>query len=76
MFDYIRDPKEIYRRSFAIIRAEADLTGMPEAMAAVAIRVAHAAGTPDIARDFAFSAGAAEAGRQALGDGAVILVDT
>ena len=76
MFDYIRDPKEIYRRSFEIIQAEADLTGMPEAMAAVAIRVAHAAGTPDITHDFAYSPGAAEAGRQALQEGAVILVDT
>jgi len=76
MFDYIRDPKEIYRRSFEIIRAEADLTGIPEAMAAVAIRVAHASGTPDITRDFAYSPGAAEAGRQALVGGSVILVDT
>ena len=76
MFDYIRDPKEIYRRSFEIIRTETDLTGLPEAMADVAIRVVHAAGTPELVGDLVFSAEAAETGRQALKSGAPVLVDT
>ncbi len=30
MFDYLRDPQEIYRQSFATIEAEADLARFPE----------------------------------------------
>ena len=76
MFDYIRDPKEIYRRSFEIIRAETDLSGLPEAMDDVAIRIVHAAGTPELVGDLVFSAEAAGTGRQALKSGAPVLVDT
>ena len=50
-YDYIRDPEEIYRRSFAIIRAEADLGGLPPDLEAVAIRLIHACGMPDIVQD-------------------------
>jgi precorrin-8X/cobalt-precorrin-8 methylmutase len=75
-YDYIRDPKEIYRRSFAIIRAEADLRALPPDLEAVAVRLIHAAGDPSIVADLAWSDGAAAAGRQALTQGAPILVDT
>ena len=75
MFDYVRDPQEIYRRSFAAVRAEADLAGLSPAMEAVAVRLVHACGMPEIMADFAFSEGAAEAGRQALAAGAPVLVD-
>jgi len=75
MFDYIRDPDEIYRRSFAAVRAEADLAGLSPVMEEVAVRLVHACGMPGIIADLAFSEGAAEAGRRALADGAPILVD-
>src|SRR5579862_7697642 len=65
----------IYARSFAVIRAEADLTRFSGAMEAVALRVIHACGMVEIAPDLAFTPGAAEAGRDALARGACIFVD-
>lgn len=73
--EIIWDPEEIYRRSFAIVRAEADLTRFTGAMEAVAVRLVHACGMPDIAADLAFSPDAAEAGRAALAAGKPILAD-
>lgn len=72
---WLRDPQEIYRLSFAMIRAEADLSGRSAAEAAVAIRVVHACGMIDVARDLAFAPRAAEAGRAALRAGAPVLAD-
>ena len=72
---YIRDPAAIYAKSFAIIRAEADLAGFAGVMEDVAIRVIHACGMPEVTADLAFSPGAAEAGRLALASGKPILVD-
>ena len=37
--DYLRDPAEIYRRSFELVRAQTDLSGLPEDLAAVALRL-------------------------------------
>jgi precorrin-8X/cobalt-precorrin-8 methylmutase len=73
--DYIRDPGEIYRRSFEGIEAEAGLHSLPEAMRPVALRLVHACGMPDLVADLAFSEGAAEAGIAALAAGAPILCD-
>ena len=39
---WLRDPEEIYRRSFAIIHAETPLDGLPPALAEVAVRIGHA----------------------------------
>lgn len=75
MTDYIRDGQEIYRRSFSIIRAEADLSGIPADIEKLAVRVAHASGMVDVIGDLAFSPGAGTKGRQALADGAPILCD-
>ena len=75
-YDYIRNPEEIYRRSFAAIRAEADLGGLPPKLEAVVVRLIHACGMPDIVQDLAFSNDAAARGRRALASGATILVDT
>jgi len=72
---YLRDPAAIYERSFAIIRAEADLGRFPGVMETVAVRVIHACGMTEVAADLAFSDGAAEAGAQALAKGAPVLVD-
>ena len=48
---YIRDGAEIYRRSFAIIRAEADLARFEAAEERVVVRLIHACGMTEIARD-------------------------
>ncbi len=72
---YLQDPAAIYARSFAIIRAETDLSRFAGEMEAVALRVIQACGMPEIAADLAFSPGAAEAGSAALAAGKPILVD-
>ena len=53
--DYARDGAEIYRRSFAIIRSEADLSRFTPDEARVAVRVIHACGMVEIARDLVFA---------------------
>ena len=73
--DYIRDGAEIYRRSFAIIRAEADLGRFDPVEERVAVRIIHACGMPEIARDVAMSETFARDARQALRNGAPILCD-
>lgn len=73
--DYIRDGAEIYRRSFSIIREEADLSGLPADLARVAVRVIHACGMVDIVPDLAFSPDLAVKARAALAAGAPILCD-
>ena len=75
MLDYIRDGQEIYRQSFATIRAEADLSRIPADLEKLAVRVIHACGMVDIVGDLRFSDGAGRAGRQALANGAPILCD-
>lgn len=72
---YLTDPAEIYRRSFATIRAEADLGGLPAALVPVAIRLIHACGMTDIVGDLAWRGMVAEAGRAALAVGAPVLAD-
>ena len=73
---YIRDGAEIYRRSFAIIRAEADLARFAAEEEPVAVRIIHASGMVEVAADIAFSPGAALAARAALKAGAPILCDS
>ncbi|NIF67888.1 precorrin-8X methylmutase [Burkholderia sp. Cy-647] len=75
MLDYLRDGQEIYRQSFATIRAEADLSAIPADLEKLAVRVIHACGMVDIVADLRFSAGAGQAGRDALAAGAPILCD-
>ncbi|CAB3751750.1 precorrin-8X methylmutase [Paraburkholderia solisilvae] len=75
MLDYIRDGSEIYRQSFATIRAEADLSRIPADLEKLAVRVIHASGMVDIAGSLRFSPGAGRAGRDALKNGAPILCD-
>ena len=73
---YIRDGAEIYRRSFAIIRAESDLARFTAAEERVAVRIIHACGMTEIARDIVMSPGFAERARLALLEGAPILCDS
>jgi precorrin-8X/cobalt-precorrin-8 methylmutase len=75
-YTYLRDPAAIYRRSFALIRAEARLARFPPALRPLAVRLAHAAGDVAILDDLAWSSGAVNAGRRALAIGAAILVDS
>jgi precorrin-8X/cobalt-precorrin-8 methylmutase len=74
--DYIRDGAEIYRRSFAIIRAEADLARFRPEEEKVAVRVIHAAGMVEVAADLAFGPGAVAAAKAALEDGAPVICDS
>ena len=75
MIDYRRDAHDIYARSFAIIRAEADLARIPPDLEKLAVRLAHACGMPDVIDDLLFSPGAGTAGRAALAAGAPVLCD-
>jgi precorrin-8X/cobalt-precorrin-8 methylmutase len=73
--DYIRDGAEIYRRSFATIRAEAGLSGLPADVARVAVRMIHACGMVDLVDDLVFSPDVVASARKALEDGAPVLCD-
>jgi precorrin-8X/cobalt-precorrin-8 methylmutase len=73
--EYVRDGTAIYERSFAIIRAEADLSRFSPDEAEIAIRMIHACGVVEAARHFVFSQGFAEAARAALNAGAPIFCD-
>jgi len=73
--EYIRDGAEIYRRSFATIRAEARLDGLPADVARVAVRMIHSCGMVDLVDDLAYSPGVVAAARAALRDGAPVLCD-
>jgi precorrin-8X/cobalt-precorrin-8 methylmutase len=74
-YDYIKDGTAIYERSFAIIRAEADLSRFSDAEADVAIRMIHACGQVEAASHFVFSHGFVTAAREALQAGAPIFCD-
>lgn len=74
--DYIRDGAEIYRRSFAIIRSEADLARFSAAEERIAVRIIHACGMVEVAGDIVMSGDFAEAGRAALRRSAPILCDS
>jgi precorrin-8X/cobalt-precorrin-8 methylmutase len=75
-FNYLRDGAEIYRRSFATIRAEADLVRFPRDEELVAVRMIHACGMIEIAAGLVFSHEAVAQARQALRRGAAILCDS
>ncbi|CAK0740698.1 Precorrin-8X methylmutase [Azospirillaceae bacterium] len=75
MMAYNHDAHDIYRQSFAIIRSEADLSGVPEDMEKVAIRIAHTCGMVDVIQDLRFSPDAGKIGRSAIAAGAPILCD-
>jgi precorrin-8X/cobalt-precorrin-8 methylmutase len=73
---YVHDGAEIYRRSFSIIRAEADLARFSPAEERVAVRIIHACGMTEIAREIVMSPGFADNARWALVGGAPILCDS
>jgi len=73
--DYISDGTEIYRQSFATIRAETDLSRFPEDVARVAVRMIHACGMTDLVEDIGHSDAVVRSARAALLSGAPILCD-
>ena len=72
---YLREPHEIYARSFEIIRSETDLARFSEGDARIATRIIHACGEPEIARSLQFSRDFTSSGHRALSDGAPIICD-
>ena len=72
---YLRDPAAIYRRSFEIIRAEADFSALPADAEPVATRIIHACGMPEIAPDLRISPDFVNAAQTALAAGKPVLVD-
>jgi precorrin-8X/cobalt-precorrin-8 methylmutase len=72
---YLRDGAAIYERSFAIIRAEADLSRFSADEAEIAVRMIHACGVVEVARNIVFGANFVAAARSALAAGAPILCD-
>lgn len=75
-YDYVTDGDEIYRRSFAMIRAEARLDGLDPQLATVATRIIHAAGDVGIVSDLAAHPDVVTAARSALRAGRVVLTDS
>jgi precorrin-8X/cobalt-precorrin-8 methylmutase len=73
---YVRNGAEIYRRSFATIRAEADLARFDPILERVAVRMIHACGMVDLAADIDASPGFAVRAENALREGGAILCDT
>ncbi|MBM9835779.1 precorrin-8X methylmutase [Rhodococcus hoagii] len=75
MIDYIRDGAEIYRQSFATIRAESDLARFPADVSQAVVRMIHASGQVDLVDDVAFTPNVVADAREALRRGAPILCD-
>jgi precorrin-8X/cobalt-precorrin-8 methylmutase len=73
---YVRDGAEIYRRSFATIRSEADLARFDGALERIVVRMIHACGMVDLADDVAASPTFATDAVAALQAGGAILCDT
>jgi hypothetical protein len=76
VLDYIRDAAEIYRQSFATIRAEADLSRFPDDVARVVVRLIHTCGQVDVAEHVAFSDDVVGKTHAALVAGAPVLCDS
>lgn len=74
-YNYETDGAAIYRQSFAMIRAEADLARFAPAEEPIVVRMIHAAGLVGLERDVRLSPGFADAARAALQAGAPILCD-
>jgi precorrin-8X/cobalt-precorrin-8 methylmutase len=76
VLDYIRDAAEIYRQSFATIRAEADLSRFPDDVARVVVRLIHTCGQIDVAEHVAYTDDVVAAAHSAMAAGAPILCDS
>jgi precorrin-8X/cobalt-precorrin-8 methylmutase len=72
---YEKDGAEIYRQSFATIRAESDLARFPSGLDRVIVRMIHACGMTDLPADVGYSDGVVKAARAALLGGVPVLCD-
>jgi precorrin-8X/cobalt-precorrin-8 methylmutase len=75
VFEYEKDGAAIYRQSFAMIRAESDLSGLPEDVSRVAVRMIHTCGMTDLAGDLGYTPDVVKRARAALLGGAPVLCD-
>jgi len=75
MLNYTRDGNKIYSQSFAMIRAEVNLSTLPQDLEVVAVRLIHSCGMTDIVSDLAYSENVVKIARDALKNGAKILCD-
>lgn len=73
--EYIRNPKDIYHRSFSIVRSEANLQSLPADLVPLAVRIIHSCGMTDIVTDLAASPLAVEIAIKAIAAGKPILCD-
>jgi precorrin-8X/cobalt-precorrin-8 methylmutase len=76
VLDYLRDADEIYRQSFATIRAEADLTRFPPDVERVVVRLIHTCGQVDLTEHIAFTDDVVTRAGAALAGGAPVLCDS
>lgn len=74
-YNYIHDGAAIYKKSFAMIRAESDLSRFTSEEEKIAVRVIHACGMVELAKDIMFSKDMVNIARAALSNGAPILCD-
>ena len=75
MYQYLSSPEAIYQRSFELVAAETDLSGLPESLHALALRLVHACAMPDIVDDLAWGSDPAFSGCHALLAGAPVISD-
>jgi precorrin-8X/cobalt-precorrin-8 methylmutase len=74
-YEYVDDGAIIYRDSFATIRREAALAGIPADAERVAVRMVHGTGQVDLVPELIIHPGLVTAARGALESGAPILTD-
>ncbi|WP_216693357.1 precorrin-8X methylmutase [Dietzia psychralcaliphila] len=74
-YDYVDDGPAIYVDSFATIRRETDLSGVPRDAERLAVRMVHGTGQTDLVDDLQVHPGLVGAARSALEAGAPILCD-
>ena len=75
LHSYETDSAAIYRQSFAIIRAGAELARFTDEEEPVVVRMIHAAGMISLAAHIRFTPGMVKVARAALQDGAAVLCD-
>ncbi len=75
MYDYLRDPDSIYKKSFSIVKAETDFSGISSDIETIITRIIHSCGMPEIMEDLAFHPDIAGACREALQQKRPILCD-
>ena len=75
-YEYCEDGAQIYRESFAIIRAESDLSQLPPDAEKVAVRMVHACGQTDLTADLSIHPNLVRAARTALRAGTPIFTDS